>query len=148
MLEGLGLGLGFEILEALGHAVKAEGGEQVEGGMGEHGGFSSVEVAGAAQVGVVDDGLRLGGGGRAVEAVGEDGGDALVGERTDREGAGRDRFGACRFEIAEQPQDAEAGSEALLGMRAVGQDGRDQAFGVRADRERAQRRKRSGVQSA
>ena len=69
-------------------------------------------------------GVGLGRGGAAVEIVGEDGGDALVGERADRDGAGRDGFGAGGVEVAEQPQHAEAGSEALLGMRPIGQDGR------------------------
>ena len=70
-----------------------------------------MEVAGATQVDVVDDGLGLGRGGLAGQTVGQDGSDALVGERTDPQGPGRDGFGAGGFEVAEQPQDAEAGSE-------------------------------------
>jgi len=38
MFEAARLGLLFEILEALGHAVKAEAVQQIEGGMSEHGG--------------------------------------------------------------------------------------------------------------
>ena len=38
VLEAARLGLGFEVLEAFGHAVKAEAWQQVEGGMGEHAG--------------------------------------------------------------------------------------------------------------
>ena len=107
-----------------------------------------MEVAGAAQVGVVDDRRGLARVGPAAQAVGQDGGDALAGERADLEGAGRDGLGAAGLEVAEQAQDAEAGPEALLGMRPVGQDGRDQRLGARPDRGAAQRRKRSGVQSA
>ena len=55
MFEAVRLGLCVEILEALGHAVEAEAVQQVEGGMGEHGGSPSMEVAGAAEIGVVDD---------------------------------------------------------------------------------------------
>ena len=57
-------------------------------------------------------GWRLG----AIEVVGEDGGEALVGERADRDGPGRDGFRPGGIEPAEQPQDPEAGAEALLGM--------------------------------
>ena len=60
----------------------------------------SMEVAGAAQIGVVDDRVGSVRGDLAVELVGQDGGDALVGECADRDGAGRDGFGAFGIEIA------------------------------------------------
>ena len=63
--------------------------------MGQHGGVSLVEVAGAAEVGVLQNGGGLGvAGAFGGQVVGQDGGDALVGQRADLEGAGRDRFGA------------------------------------------------------
>ena len=81
-----------DLFVAFGHAVQAEGVEEVERRMGEHESSPSMEVAGAAQVGMVDHrrglGLALG----AIEVVGEDGGEALVGERADRDSPGRDRF--------------------------------------------------------
>ena len=50
VIETACLGLRHEIAEALGHAVKAERQQLVEGGVGEHGSSPSVEVAGTAQV--------------------------------------------------------------------------------------------------
>jgi hypothetical protein len=38
MLQSPGLGLGFQVVEGLGHAVQAEAGEKVEGRMDQHGG--------------------------------------------------------------------------------------------------------------
>ena len=70
----------------------------------------------------------------AVELVGDDRGDALVGQGADRDGAGGDQLGACRVDILEQPEHAETGAEALLGMRPVGQDGDDEPLGLGADR--------------
>ena len=67
-----------------------------------------MEVAGATQVDVVDDSRGLARGGLAAQTVGQDGSDALVGERTDPQGPGRDGFGAGGFEVAEQPQDTSA----------------------------------------
>lgn len=102
--------------------------------MGEHESSPSMEVAGAAQVGMVDHrrglGLALG----AIEVVGEDGGEALVGERADRDSPGRDRFRPGRIEPAEQPQDPEAGAEALLGMGSSAEHGDDEPLGVRPER--------------
>jgi hypothetical protein len=85
-------------------------------------------------VGVIDDdGVfhRLRG---AVEIVFEDGGNALVGERADRQRPGRDGLGACRIQAAEEAQHAEAGAEALLGMWPVGEYGDDQSLSVGSDR--------------
>ena len=75
-------------------------------------------------------GRRLG----AVELGCDDRGNALVSERADRDGAGGDGLGPRRVEMLEQPQDAEAGAEALLRMRPVGEDGDDQPLGLGADR--------------
>ena len=93
-----------------------------------------MEVTRATNVGVInDDGAfrRLRG---TVEIVFEDGGNAFVGERTDRQRPGRDGLGACRIQTAEQAQHAEAGAEALLGMRPVGEYGDDQPLSVGSDR--------------
>lgn len=107
-----------------------------------------MEVAGAAQIAVLDDGGGFGGGpGRCRGLPDGNGGDSAVGERADLEGAGGDGFGLGRPEIAEQPQHAETGSEAVLGMRPVGQDGDDQSS-VLGPTVAAQRRSRSGLQSA
>src|SRR5512134_3558574 len=99
--------------------------------------ISSVEIAGAAQVGVLQDGgwLRVAGG-FGGQAVGQDGGNALAGERADLEGARRDRLSARGGEIAQQAQNSEAGPKALLRVRAMRQNGRDQSFRLRADRSR------------
>ncbi len=67
-----------------------------------------MEVAGAAQVGVLQNGGGLG-------------------------IAGRHRFSASGFEIAQQAQNPEASPEALLRMRAARQNSRDQTFRLRAD---------------
>src|SRR6516162_2282240 len=93
----------------------------------------SMEVAGAAYVGMVDHyralGLALG----TIEVVRQDGSDALVGERADRNGPGRDGFCSGGIEPAEKAQDPQAGAEALLGMRAVGEHGYDEPLGARTD---------------
>ena len=54
-----------------------------------------MEVAGATEIGVLLDGGLVSAPSRSLvtEAIGDDGGDALVGERADREGAGGDRLG-------------------------------------------------------
>ena len=54
VFEGACLGVGIDLLVALGHAVQAECVEEVESRMGEHVGSPSMEVAGAADVGMVD----------------------------------------------------------------------------------------------
>ena len=64
------------------------------------------------------------------ELVGDDGGDALVGQCADRDRAGRDQLGAFGINILEQPQHAETGPEFLFGMRPIGQDGEDEPLGV------------------
>ena len=43
-------------------------------------------------------------------------------------------LGACRIQTAEQARDAEAGAEALLGMRPVGEYGDDQPLSIGSDR--------------
>src|SRR5579863_916067 len=93
----------------------------------------SMEVIGAAQIGMLDD--RVFGGARfAVEPVGDDGGDAFVGQRADSDGAGGDEFGSLRIDILEQAQHAQAGPKALLRMRPIGEDGADQPLGIGPDR--------------
>src|SRR5688572_18501602 len=49
-------------------------------------------------------------------------------------GPGRDRFRPGGIEPAEQPQDPEAGAEALLGMGSSAKHGDDEPLGVRPDR--------------
>src|SRR5580704_18326422 len=95
-----------------------------------------MEVAGAAEVLMLDHGAALSGRWSAIEIVFENGGDALVGERPDGDGASRDGFGARRIEAAEQAQHAEAGAKALLGMRTVGEHGDHEPFGIGTDRSR------------
>lgn len=94
-----------------------------------------MEVAGTAQVDVVDDGGGFFDGGSS-EPIGEDRGDALVGESTDLERPRRGGFGPTGGEVSVEAQHAEASAEALFGMGPVGQDGDDQTLGVRADRGR------------
>jgi len=62
MIEASGLRMIRKVLEPLGHAVQAEVMQLVEGGMAEHASVLSVEVAGAAEVAVEGDRLRLCGG--------------------------------------------------------------------------------------
>ncbi len=71
--------------------------------------FSSMEVAGAAQVGLIDDHCGLVWSGPAAQPVGQDGSDALVGQRADLESTGQHSLGAASLKVAEQAQDAEAG---------------------------------------
>src|SRR5579862_5558144 len=68
-----------------------------------------------------------------VKVVGEDGGDAAIVEGTDGQCPGRDALGPLRRDAAIESQDAEAGAEALLGVRPVGEHGRDEPYGVGAD---------------
>src|SRR4030088_2061912 len=70
----------------------------------------------------------------AFELVGDDGGDALVGQCADRDRGGRDQLGAFGINILEQPKHAETGPESMFGMRPIGQDGEDEALGVGPDR--------------
>ena len=59
-------------------------------------------------------------------SIGEDGGNALIGERTDGGRPGRHGLGPGRGQAAVQSQDAQAGVEVLLGVRAPVQDGNDE----------------------
>src|SRR5690606_12645174 len=95
--------------------------------------ISSMEVAGATQIGVADDGAGIAGrpGG---PAVGDERGDALAGQPADLDGARRDCLGAFMAEIAIEPQNAQACPEALFGMGPAGQNGDDQPLGLRPDR--------------
>src|ERR1700681_2527815 len=104
--------------------------------MGQHEIVLSMEVAGAAEVLMLDHSAALSGRWGAIEIVFENGGDALVGERPDGECASRDGFGASRVNATEQAQHTEAGSKALFRMRAVSERGDHQRFGIRADRSR------------
>lgn len=69
----------------------------------------------------------------AFELVGDDGGDALVGQRADRNRAGHDQLGAFGINNLEQPKHAQAGPESLFGMRPIGQDGEDEPLSVGPD---------------
>src|SRR5206468_12270825 len=60
--------------------------------------------------------------GVSIEFVVEDGTDRSVGERTDLDGTRGGGFQPYDTERPRQPQDAEAGSGALLGVRPVLQD--------------------------
>src|SRR5258706_11025517 len=60
--------------------------------------------------------------GVSIEFVVEDGTDRSVGERADLDGTRGSGFQPCDTERSRQPQDAEAGSEALFGVRPVLQD--------------------------
>src|SRR6202171_4428154 len=92
-----------------------------------------MEVTGAAQIGMFDDRV-LGIVRTAFELVGDDGGDALVGQCAYRDGAGRDQLGAFGINILEQPKHAETGPESLLWMRPIGQDGEGEPLGGGPDR--------------
>ncbi len=64
---------------------------------------------------------------------GDERGNGLAGQAADLDGARRHGLGALAGNLAIEAQDAEACSEALLGMRPAGEDGGDQPFGLRAD---------------
>src|SRR5438270_11315545 len=68
-----------------------------------------------------------------VEVVGEDRSEAAIVQRPDVKRAGRDALGPASLDAAIEPQDAEAGAKALLGMRPVGEHGGDEPFGARPD---------------
>ena len=91
-------------------------------------------VAGTTQIGVIE---KRGGtaflGRGVVRLAGEKGGDALAVEDAQFEGAGRDRFDACRVDAAIGAQNAQACAEPLFGVRPAGEHGADQAFGVGSD---------------
>src|SRR5258707_12615323 len=91
-----------------------------------------MELTGPAQIGMFDD-CAVGIARSAFELVGDDGGDALVGQFADRGRAGPDQLGAFGINILEQPKHAETGPESLFGMRPIGQDGEDEPLGVGPD---------------
>lgn len=72
----------------------------------------------------------------AFELVGDDGGDALVGQCADHDRAGRDQLGAFGINIFEEPKHAETGPESLFWMRPIGHDGEDEPLGIGPDRPR------------
>ena len=86
--------------------------------------------------------------GVAIEIVVEDGFDRAVGPRADLEGARGGRLDALGAERLDQPDDAETGAEALLGMRPVLQDQLAQRPPSPGRSTAASRRMRSIVQSA
>jgi len=134
VFEAARLGFLFEVLEPLGHAVKAERVQLFECRMSEHEDFLSMVIAGAAQIGVVEK-RRLAAvpGSGFVALLGEERGDAVTSERADFEGAGRNRFGVRRIDAAIKAQDSKASAEALFGMRPAGQRRGDQPFGIGSD---------------
>ena len=71
--------------------------------------------------------------GVSIELVVEDGANRAVGERADLDGVRCSGFQPCDAERPRQPQDAEAGSEALLGMGSLLQDEIAERRGCRAD---------------
>jgi hypothetical protein len=81
----------------------------------------------------------------AIEVVLQDRVDRAVGARTDLERPAAGSFEPLAAIDLGEPQDADAGAEALLGVGALSQDDLDQRRGVAAP---AWRRSRSGVQSA
>ena len=98
-----------------------------------------MEVAGATQIDVIDDGSGFGVGGRAGARVrglrqAQERCDAFVVETADRDGSRRDRLGAGLLDVAVKAQDPEAGSKTLLWVRAGREDGEDQPFGLGSHR--------------
>jgi len=71
--------------------------------------------------------------GVSIELVVEDGTDRAVGQRADLDGARSGGLQPCDTERPRQTQDAEAGSEALLGMRPPLQDEFAERRGCRTD---------------
>src|SRR5947209_16725720 len=72
----------------------------------------------------------------AIEVVLQDRVDRAVGARTNLERPAASSFEPLMAIGFGEPQDADAGAEALLGMRALPQDDLDQRGGVAADRAR------------
>lgn len=72
------------------------------------------------------DGIGLGRRRGAVEAVGQDQGDALVGQCTDGDVPGRGGLRPAGVEPAIEARDAQAGSDSLLWMRTVVDDSDDE----------------------
>jgi hypothetical protein len=99
VIKAARLGFGFKFLEPLRQAVKPEGIQLVECRMSKHEDFLLMVVAGAAQIGVVEE-RRLAAvfGGRLVALLGKEGGDALAIERAEFEGSGRDGLDVGRID--------------------------------------------------
>ena len=83
----------------------------------------------------------------AIEVVLQDRVDRAIGARPDLERAAASGFEPFAAIALGEPQDADAGAEALLGMGALPQDDLDERRGVAADLTGLPPR-RSGVQSA
>ena len=66
--------------------------------------------------------------------MGQDGGDALGGERAKRDGPGGDGFRPGGVEAAVEPPHTQAGAKTLLGMGAAGEHRHDQPLRVGPDR--------------
>src|SRR6476660_9315615 len=95
---------------------------------------SSMEVGGAADV-VVRDRRPVRGHCRlsAIEVVLQDRVDRAVGARADLERPATSGFEPLTTVDLGEPQDADAGAEALFGVRALPQDDLDQRRGMAAD---------------
>ena|SRR5215470_8847737 len=85
--------------------------------------------------------------GVSIELVVEDGADRAVGERADLDGVRSSGLQTCDAERPRQPEDAEAGSEALLGMGRCSRM-RSQSAAVAGPMRAASLRMRPMVQSA
>ena len=133
MGELVGLGLAVHLGKRVGHALKAELLELVEGRVMEHDG-SSMEVFRAADVGMIDRRAVRGPLRRpAIEVVPEDGGDRGVGSGADLEGpltGGLEPFVAM---APGQAQNADGRAEPLFGMGARAHDDVDQGLGIGTD---------------
>lgn len=127
----------LEFCEGAGHASQAQVGELLGGGVDEQDLSPSVIVAGTADVGMVERKLRCLGWLRqllTVQALLENRVDRSIGASADLQPALTGCLEAIGAVLAGQAQDAEASTEALLGMRPVAQDDLDQSSGVGADR--------------
>src|SRR5882757_10327671 len=95
---------------------------------------SSMEVGGATDVAVDDRRLVRGGYGPLAIAVGlQDRVDRAVGARADLERPATSGFQPLTTVELGEPQVADAGAEALFGVRALPQDDLDQRRGMAAD---------------
>jgi len=110
--------------------------------------FSSMEVGGATDVAVDDRRPVRGGCGPLAIAVGlQDRADRGVGARTDLKRAGAGGLKPLNPAALGQPQDADTGAEALLGMGLLGEDELDECRRVTPDLARLPLQA-PGVQSA
>src|ERR1700739_2326401 len=121
MIETTRFGLVFEFPESLGKAMKTEGVQLVECRMSEHEDFLSMVVAGTTQIGVIEKrgGTAFRGRG-VVRLARQKGRHARAVEGAQCEGAGRNRFDACRVDAAIGAQNAQASAEPLFGVRPAG----------------------------